>query len=82
MLRALPLASKNARKTEEMMKASFVLAVCLALAPIGVNAQTNKTNAAAATKIDPAKEADIRRLLDLVGQNLDAFQPSARTTAR
>jgi uncharacterized protein len=66
------------------MKASFVLAVCLALAPIGVNAQTNKTNGAAATKIDPAKEADIRRLLDLVGtkglvvQTMDSMSRSIK----
>jgi len=66
------------------MKASFVLAVCLALAPSGVNAQTNKTNAAVATKIDPAKEADIRRLLDLVGtkgllvQTMDSMSRSIK----
>jgi len=66
------------------MKASFVLAVCLALAPIGINAQTNKTNVAAATKIDPAKEADIRRLLDLVGtkglvvQTMDSMSRSIK----
>jgi len=83
-LRALPLASKNAGKPEEIMKASFVLAVCLALAPIGVDAQTNKTNVAAVTKIDPAKEADIRRLLDLVGtkglvvQTMDSMSRSIK----
>jgi hypothetical protein len=74
----------NARKTEEIMKASFVLAVCLTLAPMSVNAQTSKTNVGAAAKIDPAKEADIRRLLDLVGtkalivQTMDSMSKSIK----
>jgi len=49
------------------MKLSLVLVVCLSLASIGANAQASRANVTAAAKIDPAKEADIRRLLDLVG---------------
>jgi hypothetical protein len=57
----------SARTTEEMMKLSLVLVVCLSLASIGANAQASRTSVTAAAKIDPAKEADIRRLLDLIG---------------
>jgi hypothetical protein len=83
-LRARPLASNDRTNNGGNVKTSLVLALCLTLAPVGVNAQTSKTNAAAATKIDPAKEADIRRLLDLVGtkalvsQTMDSMSKSIK----
>jgi hypothetical protein len=82
------------------MKISLVLAVCLTLGSIVGNAQStsgsagktpnmqgssvSKSNATAATKIDPAKEADIRRLLDLAGtkalvvQTMDSMSKSIK----
>jgi hypothetical protein len=70
-------------KTEEIMKISAVLGVCLTLGSIGANAQnapagaTKASGAQAASaakagmagqaKVDPAKEADIRKLLELAG---------------
>jgi len=61
----LPLASQ---KTEGVMKISVILGVCLTLAAAGTRAQsapaaksaTAKAGLAAQSKIDPAKEADIR----------------------
>src|SRR5262245_12830128 len=65
------------------MKISVALGVCLTLGSIGASAQhapqtgakspdpqtatASKANPAKQSKIDPAKEADIRKLLDLVG---------------
>ena len=62
------------------MKISVVLGVCLTLASAGTRAQgapataakagqsaTAKAGIAAQSKVDPAKEADIRKLLELVG---------------
>jgi hypothetical protein len=64
------------------MKISVVLGVCLTLGSLGVSAQhapptgakspdpqtsASKANQPTQSKIDPAKEADIRKLLDLVG---------------
>jgi uncharacterized protein len=82
------------------MKISLVLAVSLTLGSIVGNAQStsgsagktpnmqgssvSKSNATAATKIDPAKEADIRRLLDLAGtkalvvQTMDSMSKSIK----
>src|SRR5438552_2492602 len=66
------------------MKLSLVLAVCLTLGSMGANAQVSKPSVTAATKIDPAKEADIRRLLDLVGtkalvvQTMDSMSKSIK----
>lgn len=82
------------------MKISLVLAVWLTLGSIVGNAQStsgnagkapnmqgssvSKANATAATKIDPAKEADIRRLLDLAGtkalvvQTMDSMSKSIK----
>jgi uncharacterized protein len=80
----ISLASNERTKDGGNMKTSVVLALCLTLAPIGVNAQASKTNVSAAAKIDPAKEADIRRLLDLVGakalieQTMDSMSKSIK----
>jgi hypothetical protein len=84
---------------EGNMKISLVLAVCLTLGSTGGNAQSTsgnggktpnapasstKTSALSAVKIDPAKEADIRRLLDLVGtkafvvQTMDSMSKSIK----
>jgi len=81
------------------MKISLVLAVCLTLGsagnaqstsgnagktPNGQGSSAGKANSTAATKIDPAKEADIRRLLDLVGtkalvvQTMDSMSKSIK----
>lgn len=82
------------------MKPSVVLGVCLTLGSIGANAQhapatgaklpdpqaASATKAGLATqpKIDPAKEADIRKLLDLVGtkalvsQTIDSMSKSIK----
>jgi uncharacterized protein len=65
------------------MKISVALGVCLTLGSIGASAQhapqtgakspdpqtssASKVNPATQSKIDPAKEADIRKLLELVG---------------
>jgi uncharacterized protein len=65
------------------MKISVALGVCLTLGSIGASAQhapqtgakspdpqassASKANPATQSKIDPAKEADIRKLLELVG---------------
>jgi len=82
------------------MKISVVLSVCLTLGSIGANAQNaptsvakpanvqsasaGKAGLATQTKIDPAKEADIRKLLDLVGtkalvsQTIDSMTKSIK----
>jgi uncharacterized protein len=79
------------------MKISVVLGVCLTLASAGTRAQgapataaksgqsaTAKAGLAAQSKIDPAKEADIRKLLELVGtkalisQTMDSMSKSIK----
>jgi len=81
------------------MKISVVLGVCLTLGSIGANAQhapataakssdpqatASKANPVNQSKIDPAKEADIRKLLDLVGtkalvsQTIDSMSKSIK----
>lgn len=82
------------------MKISVVLGVCLTLGSIGANAQhapataakspdpqpasATKAGLAIQPKIDPAKEADIRKLLDLVGtkalvsQTVDSMSKSIK----
>jgi len=78
------------------MKSTVVLAVCLALGPMRASAQNapaakpgndapaGKVSPAAQNKIDAAKEADIRRLLDLVGtralisQTMDSMSKSMK----
>jgi uncharacterized protein len=80
------------------MKISVVLGVCLALASAGARAQNvpataakagqsataNKAGLAPQSKIDPAKEADIRKLLELVGtkalvsQTMDSMSKSIK----
>jgi len=78
------------------MKSTVVLAVCLALGPMRASAQNapaakpgndapaGKASPAAQNKIDAAKEADIRRLLDLVGtralisQTMDSMSKSMK----
>jgi len=82
------------------MKITVVLGVCLTLGSIGANAQNapasaakattaqaasaTKTGLAPQTKVDPAKEADIRKLLDLVGtkalvsQTMDSMSKSIK----
>jgi len=85
---------------EEIMKISVVLGVCLTLGAIGASAQNTPASAAKSanlqpsaaskpgstnqTKIDPAKEADIRKLLELVGtkalvsQTIDSMSKSIK----
>jgi len=79
------------------MKISVVLGVCLTLASAAARAQsapataakagqsaTAKAGIAAQSKIDPAKEADIRKLLELVGtkaiisQTMDSMSKSIK----
>lgn len=82
------------------MKTSLILGACLTLGSIGARAQNappvaakspssqvasaGKTGSAAQAKIDPAKEADIRKLLDLVGtkalvsQTMDSMSKSIK----
>ena len=79
------------------MKISVVLGVCLTLASAGTRAQgapataakagqsaTAKAGIAAQSKVDPAKEADIRKLLELVGtkaivsQTMDSMSKSIK----
>ena len=79
------------------MKISVVLGVCLTLASAGARAQSTPATAAKAgqsatakagiasqSKIDPAKEADIRKLLELVGtkaiisQTMDSMSKSIK----
>ena len=82
------------------MKISVVLGVCLTLGAIGASAQNTPASAAKSanlqpsaaskpgstnqTKIDPAKEADIRKLLELVGtkalvsQTIDSMSKSIK----
>ena len=79
------------------MKISVVLGVCLTLASAATRAQsapataakagqsaTAKAGIAAQSKIDPAKEADIRKLLELVGtkaivsQTMDSMSKSIK----
>jgi len=79
------------------MKISVVLGICLTLASAGTRAQsaprtaatagqsaTAKAGLAAQSKIDPAKEADIRKLLELVGtkaiisQTMDSMSKSIK----
>jgi len=79
------------------MKISVVLGVCLTLASAGTRAQgapataakagqsaTAKVGIAAQSKVDPAKEADIRKLLELVGtkaivsQTMDSMSKSIK----
>lgn len=81
------------------MKIGAVLGICLTLGSIGVNAQhapltaaqssalqatAGKANPVTQSKIDPAKEADIRKLLDLVGtkalvsQTIDSMSKSIK----
>jgi hypothetical protein len=80
------------------MKTSVALGVCLTLGSIGANAQhapatakssdpqaaASKANPVSQSKIDPAKEADIRKLLDLVGtkalvsQTIDTMSKSIK----
>jgi uncharacterized protein len=79
------------------MKIGVVLGVCLTLASAGTRAQsapataaksgqsaTAKAGLAAQSKIDPAKEADIRKLLELVGtkalisQTMDSMSKSIK----
>ena len=81
------------------MKTSVVLGVCLTLGSMGATAQhapstgakspdpqasASKANPATQPKIDPAKEADIRKLLDLVGtkalvsQTIDSMSKSIK----
>jgi uncharacterized protein len=95
--RQFPLASL---KTEEIMKISVVLGVCLTLGSIGANAQNapagarkaasaqaaaaDKAGITTQAKIDPAKEADIRKLLELAGtkalvsQTMDSMSKSIK----
>ena len=81
------------------MKISVILGACLTIASIAAQAQNAPANAskqnaklssaseanpAAQSKIDPAKEADIRKLLDLVGtkalvsQTIDSMSKSIK----
>ena len=79
------------------MKINVVLGICLTLGSAGVRAQsapataakagqsaTAKAGIAAQSKIDPAKEADIRKLLELVGtkaiisQTMDSMSKSIK----
>jgi hypothetical protein len=73
------------------MKASYFLAVCLTIGSTASSAQNVPAKArqspdaqSTAAKIDPAKEADIRKLLDLVGtkavvvQTMDSMTKSIK----
>src|SRR5690242_16636527 len=71
------------------MKASLFLAACLSIGSTASTAQNvpkarPAPNAQIATKIDPAKEADIRKLLDLIGtkavvvQTMDSMSKSIK----